>query len=467
MNGQDKDALLDQLKKRLPDVPLETDAETLVSYGQDWTRYRQPAPLAVVFPRSVDQVQSIVNTARELAVALVPSGGRTGLSGGAVATRGELVVSMEKMRRMLAFDAVDRTITVEAGMVTAQLQTLAEEQGLYYPVSFAAEGSSQIGGNIATNAGGVKVLRYGLTRDWVLGLKVVSGTGEVLELNKGLIKNASGYDLRHLFIGSEGTLGLIVEATIKLSDPPPQQSVMVLGLMDLDAVMQLYAAAGKNLSLSAFEFFTDQALAHVCEEQGISPPMETACPVYALLEFDDPDESGMESALSLFEEAMEQGWVLDGVVSQSTAQAEELWHYREGISESITRYTPYKNDLSVRISAVPGFLQALDGLVKQRYPDFEVVWFGHIGDGNLHMNVLKPGDMDTGAFETACREVNGAVFKLVAEYQGSVSAEHGIGLLKAAYLAQSRSAEEIALMKGIKQVLDPDHIMNPGKLFMD
>ena len=210
---------VEKLRTALPEVSISTEPGVLQSHGQDWTRFRTPAPLAVAFPAKVAEVQKIVRHAATIGLPLVPSGGRTGLSGGAVAAAGELVVSLDRMRQVLHYDPTDRSVTVEAGVVTATVQSFARDQGLYYPVSFASEGSSQIGGNIATNAGGIRVLRHGLTRERVSGLKVVTGTGELLDCNRGLIKNASGYDLRHLFIGSEGTLGLIVEATLRLSDP--------------------------------------------------------------------------------------------------------------------------------------------------------------------------------------------------------------------------------------------------------
>ncbi|MEE4376629.1 MAG: FAD-binding oxidoreductase, partial [Candidatus Competibacteraceae bacterium] len=234
MSTPHSESLLAGIRTLLDSTQIRTDTDSLLYYGQDWTRWYTPQPLAIVFPDSVEQVQLLVKYANEHRLGLVPSGGRTGLSGAAVATAGELVVSFERMNRILDFDPIDRSVTCEPGVITEALQNYAHERGLYYPVDFAARGSSHIGGNIATNAGGIKVIRYGLTRDWVMGLKVVTGKGDVLDLNKGLVKNASGYDLRHLFIGSEGTLGLIVEATIKLTSPPRENSVMLLGVPVLE-----------------------------------------------------------------------------------------------------------------------------------------------------------------------------------------------------------------------------------------
>lgn len=452
------------LKQQCEGIEITNEADVLQSHGSDWTRFRVPAPLAVAFPRSVNEVVTLVKAAAREQIAVVPSGGRTGLSGGAIADSFELVVSFDRMRNILDFNAVDRTLTVEAGVVTQTIQEYAAQHDLYYPVAFASQGSSQIGGNIATNAGGIRVLRYGLTREWVAGLKVVDGQGNLLECNHGLIKNASGYDFRHLMIGSEGTLGLIVEATIRLADVPAPSRVMLLAVSDLTAMMQVFRRFNDALTLTAFEFLSDLAMQHVRQGHKLAEPMEAGTPYYALLEFECADDAQEELALQCFEQGLEDGSVSDGVISQSDAQAADLWQYREGISEAITPFTPYKNDLSVRVSAVPEYLMALDQLIKHQYPQFEVLWYGHIGDGNLHMNILKPADMSTAEFELACQQVNPLIFGLTRDFEGSISAEHGIGLLKQPYLDYSRSITEIELMRGVKAVFDPLGILNPGKL---
>ncbi|HEX7339197.1 MAG TPA: FAD-binding oxidoreductase [Rhodanobacteraceae bacterium] len=441
-----------------------TDAADLEHYGRDWTRWWTPAPVAVALPETVAEVQAVVAWAIRHRVAIVPSGGRTGLSGGAVATNGELVVSFARMHRILGFDALDRTLTVEAGVVTETVQNAAHEHGLMYPVDFGSRGSSCIGGNIATNAGGIRVIRYGMTRAWVAGLKVVTGTGELLDLNRGLIKNATGYDLRHLMIGSEGTLGLVVEATLRLTDPPHNPQVMLLAVPELAAVMQLLQLMRGKLSLLAFEFFTAEALAHVVAA-GAQKPFAEASPYYVLIEYENLSADTEEAALGAFEQAMTGGLLSDGVMAQSEQQARELWRLREGITESIAKYTPYKNDVSVRVARVPDFLTDMNRLFAREYPDFEIVWFGHIGDGNLHISVLKPDVMAAKDFEAACKRVTGHLCDVLEKHGGSISAEHGVGLLKKPYLSRVKSAAEIALMRGIKQVLDPHGIMNPGKLF--
>lgn len=456
--------LAKQLERSIPGLKVSVEPSELEFYGCDRTAQWQADPQLIAFPSDIGQVQALVKFAVQNQLGLVPSGGRTGLSGGAVAARREAVVSFDRMSRILDLDRVDRILTVEAGVTTAQVQDYAASNNLFFPVSFASEGSSQIGGNVATNAGGVRVLRYGLIRDWVTGLKVVTGTGELLNLNAGLVKNASGYDLRHLMIGSEGTLGLVVEASLALTTPPPQQGVLLLGLENLDAVMTVFAVMRSGLQLSAFEFFTDKALDCVLRQHDLTPPMDVRYPVYVLIEFDNDGGKNEQQALALFDQCVEAGWIGDGVISQSSAQAKSLWSYRELISGSIHRYTPHKNDLSVRVSRVTGFLAELDALINDRYPDFEVIWFGHIGDGNLHMNILKPAEMERAEFESTCHEVDKVVFGLVRKYHGSISAEHGVGLLKKPWLSYSRSAEELRLMSELKSVFDPAGILNPGKL---
>ena len=444
---------------------LRTDHDSLAVYGRDWTRVFRPAPAAVVFPSTVEQVQQLVLRAQERGWALVPSGGRTGLSGGAVAERGEIVVSFERMNRILEFFPEDRMVRVEAGVVTQQLQEYAEAQGLSYPVDFASAGSSQIGGNIGTNAGGIKVIHYGMTRDWVMGLKVVTGRGDILELNGGMIKNATGYDLRHLFIGAEGTLGFVVEATIALERAPRDLRVMVLGVPDFAAVMPLLQAFREQIELSAFEFFSELALQLVVERTGLPRPFAGSAPFYVLIEFEGEHASTVETALDLFSAALEHGWVVDGVLSQSETQAEQLWRLREDISETLAPHTPYKNDISVIIRHVPAFIADIDAIVAREYPDLRVVWFGHIGDGNLHLNILKPADQPIAQFVERCQRVNLRVFDVVRSYAGSISAEHGVGLTKKPYLEYTRSPAEIAYLRAIKAVFDPCNIINPGKIF--
>ena len=454
--------LENHLKNIVGDDKVKTDPDSLETFGKDWTKIYPPNPSAIVFPKTTEQVQAIVNFANEHQVALVPSGGRTGLSAGAVAANGEVVVAFDYMNSISNFNAMDKTVRCGAGVITEQLQVFAEEKGLFYPVDFASAGSSQIGGNIGTNAGGIKVIRYGMTRDWVAGLTVVTGKGDILELNKDLVKNNTGYDMRQLFIGGEGTLGFVTEATMRLTRPAKNLTVLVLGVPEFEAIMSVLNTFQTNIDLTAFEFFSDKAMRKVVARGDVPAPFETEAEYYALLEFEAETEGHIEQAMELFEKCMEEGWVLDGVMSQSETQAQNLWRLREDISETIAEWTPYKNDISVVVSKVPPFLREIEEVVNREYPTFEIIWFGHIGDGNLHLNILKPDDLAKEIFFEQCAKVSTWVFEIVEKYQGSVSAEHGVGMTKKPYLEYTRSAAEIAYMRAVKAAFDPNNIMNPG-----
>ena len=454
--------ILDALTQAVGSAYVLTDEADLTRYGIDRTTLWQAAPAVVVLPASTAEVQALVKVAIEHQMAIVPSGGRTGLSGGAVAQHGEMVIALDRMNTVREFDPIDRTVTVDAGMITANLQAFAESRQLFYAVDFASSGSSQIGGNIATNAGGIKVIRYGMTREQILGLEVVDGHGNCMQLNRGLLKNNSGLDLRHLMIGSEGILGIITAATIRLHAPPMESVVMVLGTEQFRDVVTVLDAFNASMQLSAFEFFSHNALERVTEHMNLQPPFMTSTPFYALLEFDKADE---DRAMTLFEQLLEQGGVTEGVVSRSLSQARELWRLREDISETLSRWKPYKNDISVRVSRIQDFIVEVERLIDTVDVGMEVVWYGHIGDGNLHLNILKAEHQDQASFRQACTRFSERLADLLMRFEGSISAEHGVGLLKKAYLGSTRSEQEISLMKQIKQVFDPHGVMNPGKVF--
>ena len=464
MTGSSID-IIQELSAVLTPEQVAVDPASLETYGQDWTRFTPPAPTAIVFPRDTADVVAVVECARRCQFALVPSGGRTGLSGGACAANGEVVVSMDKMNAISPVNLTDRTVTVGAGAITQNVQQAARDADLFYPVDFASSGSSQIGGNIATNAGGINVIRYGMTREWVAGLTVVTGKGEVLELNKGLMKNNTGLDFRHLFIGSEGILGFITEATLKLTAPPKDPTVLVLGLSDMSAIMAVLDRIQSTTPLLAYEFFSELAVSKVVDHAGVARPFETCTPFYALVEFERENDMTDAHVFEAVEQCMEEGWVIDAVMSQSVAQARALWRLREDISETISKWTPYKNDISSTVSKVPELLAAVDDVVHKNYSDWEVVWYGHIGDGNLHLNILKPENLQIEEFKARCNEVSTDIFDAIKRLGGSVSAEHGVGTLKAPYLGYSKSDSEIDAMRAIKAIFDPDGILNPGKVF--
>ncbi len=457
--------IIQELSAVLTPEQVAVDPASLKTYGQDWTRFTPPAPTAIVFPRGTADVVAVVECARRCQFALVPSGGRTGLSGGACAANGEVVVSMDKMNAISPVNLMDRTVTAGAGAITQNIQQAARDADLFYPVDFASSGSSQIGGNIATNAGGINVIRYGMTREWVAGLTVVTGKGDVLELNKGLMKNNTGLDFRHLFIGSEGILGFITEATLKLTAPPKDPIVLVLGLSDMSAIMAVLDRIQSTTPLLAYEFFSELAVSKVVDHAGVARPFETRTPFYALVEFERQNDMTDAHVFEAVEQCMDEGWVIDAVMSQSVAQARALWRLREDISETISKWTPYKNDISSTVSNVPELLASVDEVVHENYPDWEVVWYGHIGDGNLHLNILKPENLQIEEFKERCNEVSTDIFDAIKMLGGSVSAEHGVGTLKAPYLGYSKSDSEIDAMRAIKAIFDPDGILNPGKVF--
>ncbi|HVW29425.1 MAG TPA: FAD-binding oxidoreductase [Polyangiaceae bacterium] len=457
------EAFLTDLAGRFPKDFLARDAADLAEYGRDWTRVHAPSPSAVALPRTTDEVARLLRACHDAAVPVVPSGGRTGLAGGAVAKNGEIVLSLARMRHLGDVDLLGSTVRVQAGAVTEAVHQHCEPHGLTWPVDFASKGSSTVGGNIATNAGGVKVIRYGLTRNWVLGLQVVTAQGDVLELNGALEKNNTGLDLRQLFIGSEGILGVVTEATLKLSRVPERKSVMLFAVDDVASVLRLFRDARKApITILAYEFFTDRCLARVQRHRKVRVPFEASYACYVLLEVEDADESALEGWLaSLFEREL----IRDGTLAQNSAQAAELWTLREGISESLSATgLPHKNDVALPIAALESFCAELDALFVAEYPGWEICLFGHIGDGNLHINVMKPDDLDKALFLSKTSQADHHIFALVKKHAGSISAEHGIGLLKKPYLGYSRSPEELALIRGIKATLDPRGILNPGKV---
>lgn len=458
-------AILNEIERDLGTDAISLEKDMLEQFGQDWTRYYRPNPQAILFPDTTDQVRLIVQWARRHKIALVPSGGRTGLSGGAVAANGEVVVTLHRMNKILEFNRTNQIVSCEAGVITETLQQYVKEKNFYFPVDFAARGSSMIGGNIATNAGGIKVFRYGLMRQWVAGLKVVTGTGEILNLNRSLVKNATGYDLRQLFIGSEGTLGVITEASLHFTQQPGELNVMVLGFDDLQAVGHILAEFRSHCSLMAFELFSNAALDHVIGHSDLAPPLHNTTAYYLLVEFEISHPDSLESALAAFDRCLDKGWVLDGVMNQNHAQFQHFWRLREDITEALAQFTPYKNDIAVTVANVSLFMQECNETLKQHYPHFEVVWFGHVGDGNLHISILKPADWVMEEFVAECRKVDQHLYEVVKKFEGSISAEHGVGLTKKPFLHYTRSNAEIQFMKSIKNIFDPDGILNPGKIF--
>jgi FAD/FMN-containing dehydrogenase len=449
-----------------------TDSETLAAYGKDWLKLFEPSPMAVAFPESTADVQAIMRLAHASTIAVVPSGGRTGLSGGATALNGELVVSLERLRKTLSISPSDLTATCDAGVTIEQLQTEAANHNLYFPVDFASKGSCQIGGAIATNAGGIRVIKYGNMRNWVLGLTVVLADGSLLELNGALYKNQTGYSLSNLFVGSEGTLGIVTQAVLKLTTPPGELARALCGVASVDAALNLLTllrSKGQAIApsdLSAFEIFPSAGLELVLKHHSVKDPFEEKFPWYVVIEIENINPSKRETLEEYFYNLLENETLDYVVLSQSSKQCAELMALRELLPDTLSsHYVVHKNDISVPIPSIPDFNRELETLLAATYPDFEVIVFGHLGDGNLHINIVKPQQLSTVDFKLQCKQSDSEVLGLVSDYKGSVSAEHGVGLLKRDFLHLSQSQQAIDLMKGIKSVFDPKGILNPGKVW--
>ena len=420
----------------------------------------------VVSPDSTDEVAQIMSICHDAGIAVVPQGGNTGLVGGGV-PEGGIALSLARLNTVRSIDAANNTMTVDAGCILADVQAAAEAMDRLFPLSLGAEGSCQIGGNLSTNAGGVQVLRYGNARDLVLGLEVVLPDGRVWEGLKALRKDNTGYDLKHLFIGAEGTLGVITGAVLKLFPLPQSRETAMAALGNADNVLALFQRAGHDSgnALTAFEYINRQSLdIAVTHIPGLKDPFGAAHDCYALIELSGPD--GIKDALEqTLAGAMEDGIVDEAVIAASGAQGAELWRIRETIPEAqVNAGASIKHDVSVPVSKVPEFLVRGQQIVEAEINGVRVVAFGHLGDGNIHFNLSQPEDTEGETFLAKWERVNRLVHDLVDDLGGSFSAEHGIGVLKKDDLKRYTSAVELELMQTLKQTLDPKGIMNPGKV---
>ncbi len=487
------------LRRIVGDAHVLTEGD-LTAYEQDWRRRARGRALAVVRPASTDEVAAVVRACAAQGAAIVPQGGNTGLSVGAVpdASGAQVLLSTRRMDRVRAIDGANLTITAEAGAILQNLQSAAQDAGFLFPLSLAAEGSCTIGGNLATNAGGTQVLRYGNARELCLGLEVVTAQGEIWSGLSGLRKDNTGYDLRDLFIGSEGTLGIITAATLKLHPLPAARLTAWAAVPSMQAAVDLLGLAHRHLGagLTGFEVMNQFALGLVDKhypqlrvpflaptaaapgrpKQGGAPsggsePREAGsvgAPFFVLLENSDHESEAHARTLfeRLLEAALEAGCVSDAVVAESLAQAKGLWHIRESIPLAQSEEgLNIKHDISVPISRIPDFVAETDALLAREIAGVRLVDFGHLGDGNLHYNVQAPVGVDAAAFLRDEEErINTLVFDAVARHGGSISAEHGIGSLKAAKLPHYKSPVAMQMMRAIKQALDPQGIMNPGRV---
>jgi D-lactate dehydrogenase (cytochrome) len=433
--------------------------------------YQGAAPI-VLRPATTAEVAEIVKTCAAARVPVIPQGGNTGLCGGGVPWEDgrAVIVALGRLNRVRHIDPVDFTITVEAGMVLADLQKAAEAADRLFPLSLGAEGSCQIGGNLSTNAGGIAVLRYGNTRDLCLGLEVVLPDGQVWNGLRGLRKDNTGYALKHLFIGAEGTLGIITAATMKLFPRPKETETAFLGLDRVDDAMALFARAreASGDQLTAFELIPriglDIAIRHV---PGVIDPLPASFPWYVLTEMSSSRrDSGLRGTLESFlAESMAAGLIADGTIAASGAQANAFWRIREGLVEAQkSEGGGIKHDVSVPVSQVANFITRASKAVAAHLPGIRPVAFGHVGDGNVHFNLLEPVGADSKQFLARWDEFARIVHDIVADMDGSISAEHGIGRLKVEELAHYRAPLELALMRRVKHAIDPDGTMNPGKI---
>ena len=467
MNG-----LIEALRRIVGANQVLVDGD-LTAWEQDWRKRSRGKALAVVRPGSTDEVAQVVQACTAAGTALVPQGGNTGLVVGSIpdASGTQVVLSLQRLNRVRGVDRDNLTITVEAGCVLQRVQEAAEAAGFLFPLSLAAEGSCTIGGNLATNAGGTQVVRYGNSRELCLGLEVVTAQGEVWHGLSGLRKDNTGYDLRDLFIGSEGTLGIITAATMKLYPQPAARLTAWAAVPSLEDAVRLLGLAHHELGagLTGFEVMGQFALSLVARHfPQVRVPLYDQSPFCVLLEKsdDESEEHARGQFERLLETAMEQGCVSDAVVAENLSQANQLWHARESIPlAQAEEGLNIKHDISVPVSRIPEFCRVTDELLRQLIPGVRLVNFGHLGDGNLHYNVQAPEQGDPKQFLQRWEdEVNSVVYDSVQRFDGSISAEHGVGSLKLAKLEKHKSAVALDLMRGIKRALDPKNVMNPGRV---
>ncbi|MGE5089749.1 MAG: FAD-binding oxidoreductase [Candidatus Levyibacteriota bacterium] len=447
-----------------------TGEADMAPYLTDWRRAFSGRALAVARPASTDEVAAVVGLCAEEGIPVVPQGGNTGMCGGAIADDSgrSVVIAMGRMNRILDVDARNNTATAEAGCVLADLQAAAARERRLFPLSLAAEGSCQIGGNVSTNAGGINVLRYGNTRELTLGLEAVLPDGSVWNGLRSLRKDNTGYDLKQLFIGGEGTLGIVTRVVVKLHPAIRERITVMAAVPTVDAAVELLAQLREHCgeTISAFELVSRRCLELVLQHApGARDPFTDTSPWYVLSEVGDTHAgSGLRDRLEAgLLAASEGGIVGDAAIAESMAQRETLWRLREALPEAIrAEGLAFRSDVAVAVGRVPAFVAEAESDLTRAFPGIRIVCFGHVGDGNLHFNALPNRDAALSADWT--REVARVLYDAVGRYGGSISAEHGIGQAKRGELARCKSELEMTLMRQVKRMLDPGGLMNPGKL---
>jgi len=470
------ETLLDSLRGELGPAGVLTDPADLASYVEDWTGTHRGTSPAVLRPGTTAEVAAAVRLCHEAGVALVPQGGNTGLARGGVPDESgdQLVLSLSRLRDVRDVDPVADTLTVEAGVVLADVQRVAADAGRLFPLSLGSEGSCTVGGNVATNAGGTAVLRYGMMRELVLGLEVVLPDGRVWDGLRGVRKDNTGYDLKQLFVGSEGTLGIVTAAVLRLFPPTPRRATAWLALPSVDAAVSVLGLLRRHAGahLSTWELVSRQALDLVLEHlPGARDPFAEPHPWYGLVELGGAEvdqflNEALETALS---EAVEGSLVSDAVVAGSPAQRSSLWLLREGVSEAQKHAGPgLKHDVTLPIGELAAFVDEVAPRLDVLVPGVRLVTYGHVGDGNLHYNLSAPlGGAADDSFIRRSEELTRIVYDAVAARAGSISAEHGLGTLKRDAAASYKDDVEVDLMRAVKRALDPEGLMNPGKVLAD
>jgi FAD/FMN-containing dehydrogenase len=460
--------LIDQLKSIVGERDWSTDPSELAPHLTEWRDRFRGKTCIMVSPRTTAQVSDIVKACAAAGTAVIPQGGNTGLCGGAIPDMSgeQVLLSLSRLNAIRKVDVHDSAIVVDAGCILADVQQAAREVGRFFPLSLSAEGSCQIGGNLATNAGGINVLRYGTARQQVLGLEVVLADGTVWDGLRSLRKDTAGYDMKQLFIGSEGTLGVITAATLKLYPDPGETTTSLLALSAAGDAVEILAMMRERLGapVQAFELMSDRCLRFVERHvPDAAAPFKNNSPWYVLCDVARDNASGrLESVLAV---AAGKGLISDAIIAKNQMESDRLWRIRHSISEAQkSEGVSIKHDISVPVGSIGVFLQRSNLLLEQLAPEARLVAFGHVGDGNLHYNISQPAGADGAEFRDVGERLTAAIYDLVDELGGSFSAEHGVGVLKKDQLRRYRGGAELSLMRKMKAALDPNNTLNPGKV---
>ena len=454
MHRMSKESLLNSLELILDSKDIRLDSESKQKYSHDWSSLIPSDPLVVTFPRNSSQIQEIIKLCGYCNQSILVSGGRTGLSGGATAIDEEVIISLEKMNKILDFDDSLNTVICEPGVITQNLQEFAEEINLFYPVNFSSSGSSHIGGNIATNAGGIKVFRYGLTGNYTVGLEVIDGEGIEHNYDKKLIKNATGPNPKNYFIGSEGIFGILKSCNMQLISKPDASKVALLSFEKIDQLNTIRQNLISTGDIEAFEFFDNNASKEVKKIFSIDTGIGSDSSYFLLIEYFN------NNVEKILEKLINSNDISDALISQNEKEKKELWNHRLFISESINKRKPIKFDVAVNVSKFSALVQMVQN-VAQDYKSLSPILFGHCADGNLHINFIDNG-LETS--QVVANDISKKIYKIINKLNGTISAEHGIGYTKREALKNFLNPKELLAIKDLKKTYDPKNILNRNKL---